>query len=114
MDEKSKQKAAFTKNGSAITLHGNYNKHAQTYGLWTPMGVASTQYDYQLMICDSSSYDGLHISGYTKCYKYCNSWCSDRVSPYFRTSAPKYSTGVAFNEPGFQALPNRLISAGIR
>ena len=115
VDEKSKQKAAFTKNGSAITLHGNYNKNAQTYGLWTPMGVASTQYDYQLMICDLSTYDGIFISGYTRCYKRCNYWCSDGRSPYFRTSSTtKGFTGVAFNEPGYKALPNRLISVGIR
>ena len=115
VDEKSKQKAVFTKNGSAITLLGNYNKKAGAYGLWTPKGVASTQYKYQVLICDTSFYKGLFISGYTNCYKHCNSWCNDFSSPYFRTAATsKTYAGVAFNQQGAQRRPNRLISAGIR
>ena len=100
-DEKSKAKAVFTKTGSAITFNGNYNKKADAYGLWTPEGVASNQYKYQLLICDTSSYKGLHISGYTNCYKQCDSrsWCGDTKSPYFRTASSSHS-GVAFNEPG--------------
>jgi hypothetical protein len=112
---KSKQKAVFTMNGTAITFAGNYNKRAHAYGLWTAKGVASTQYKYQLLICDSSLYKGLFISGYTNCYKSCDYWCSDKGSPYFRnTASSKTYTGVAFNEPGHQVRPNRLISAGIR
>jgi hypothetical protein len=102
-------------NGTAITFAGNYNKRAHAYGLWTAKGVASTQYKYQLLICDTSFYKGLHISGYTKCYKHCKGWCSDGSSPYFRTSTTwKSYSGVAFNEPGHRATPNRLVSAGIR
>ena len=43
VDEKSKQKAAFTKSGSPVTFTGNYGKKADAYGLWTAQGVASTQ-----------------------------------------------------------------------
>ena len=117
VDEKSKQKAVFTKSGSPVTFTGNYGKKADAYGLWTAQGVASTAYKYQMLICDTTFYKGLHFSGYTKsCYKSCNSWCSDTTSPYFRTSAvsdPRYN-GVAFNENGHRPRPNRLISAGIR
>ncbi|CAB4031775.1 Hypothetical predicted protein [Paramuricea clavata] len=116
VDEKSKQKAVFTKNGSATQFHGNYNKRADAYGLWTAKGVASTQYKYQLLICDAAFYKGLLISGYTvNCYKRCDHWCSDKSSPYFRTSAtPKTYSGVAFNENGHLPKSNRLVSAGIR
>ena len=115
VDEKSKAKAAFTKTGSAITFNGNYDKKADAYGLWTPQGVALNQYKYQLLICDTSSYKGLLISGYTNCYKKCDHWCIDNKSPYFRTaSISTRFAGVAFNEPGYQSRPNRLISAGIR
>ena len=115
VDEKSTAKATFTKTGSAITFNANYDKKADAYGLWTPEGVASHQYKYQLLICDTSFYKGLHISGYTNCYKQCNSWCGDYTSPYFRTASSSSSyAGVGFNEPGAKARPNRLISAGIR
>ncbi len=117
VDEESKKKAAFTKSGAAITFTGNYNKIANTYGLWTAQGAASTEYKYQMLICDTTFYKGLHLSGYqTDCNKECNSWCDDESSSYFRTSAvsnPKYS-GVAFNENGHRPISKRLISAGIR
>ena len=116
VDEKTKQKAAFTKSGSAIKFSGNYNKKADAFGLWTARGVPSTKYKYQMLICDTSFYKGLHFSGYTKCYKRCNRWCGDRSSPYFRTSTvtDKSYNGVAFNENGHRPKQNRLISAGIR
>ncbi len=117
LDEKSKQKAVFTKSGSPVTFTGNYGKKADAYGLWTAQGVASTAYKYQMLICDMTFYKGLHFSGYTNsCYKQCHYWCGDRTSPYFRTSAvssPSYN-GVAFNENGHKPRPNRLITAGIR
>ena len=117
VDEKSKQKTAFTKSGSPVTFTGNYDKKANAYGLWTAQGVASTQYKYQMLICDTSVYKGLHFSGFTKsCYKQCNHWCHDTLSPYFRTAAvanPSFK-GVAFNKNGHRSMPNRLISAGIR
>ena len=117
VDEKSKQKAAFIKSGAAVTFAGNYNKKADAYGLWTPQGVAPKQYKYQMLICDTSFYKGLHFSGFTKsCYKKCNNWCGDTTSSYFRTAAVSDANykGVAFNENGHKPRPNRLISAGIR
>ncbi|CAB4041385.1 Hypothetical predicted protein, partial [Paramuricea clavata] len=88
VDEKSKEKAAFTKTGSAVKFADNYDKKADAYGLWTARGVPSTKYKYQMLICDTSFYKGLHFSGYTgSCYKRCNNWCSDSSSPYFRTAA---------------------------
>ena len=117
VDEKSKQKAAFNKSGPAVTFTGNYDKNADAYGLWTAHGVASPQYKYQMLICDTSFYKGLFFSRYTNsCYKRCNSWCSDSTPSYFRTAAisnPNYQ-GVAFNENGYKPRPNRLISAAIR
>lgn len=115
VDEKSKEKAAFTKSGSAVTFSNNYNKRADTYGLWTPKGVPSTRYKYQMLICSMSFYKGIHFSGYTNCYKKCDNWCGDSSSPYFRTAAKNKSyRGVAFNENGHKTLKNRLITAGIR
>jgi hypothetical protein len=117
VDEKSKQKAAFTKTGAAVTFTGNYDKRANAYGLWAAQGVAPTKYKYQLLICDTSFYKGLHVSGFTKnCYKQCDSWCGDRTSAYFRTAAVSNQgyRGVAFNVNGHKPLKNRLISAGIR
>ncbi len=117
VDEVSKQKAAFTKSGPPITFTGNYDQSPNTYGLWTAQGAASTGYQYQMLICDTTFYKGLHLSGYqTNCNKTCNNWCNDKSSSYFRTSAvssPSFS-GVSFNQNGHRAVPKRLISAGIR
>ena len=117
VDEKSKEKAIFTNNGPAITFSGYYNQRTNTYGLWTAGGVASTEYKYQMLICDTTFYKGLHFSGFASgCYKTCDYWCHDKSSAYFRTSAvsrPNY-LGVAFNENGHSKKSNRLISAGIR
>ena len=117
VDEQSKEKAIFTNNGPAISFSGNYNKKADAFGLWTAGGVASTQYKYQMLICDTTFYKGLHFSGYTNdCYKECRTWCGDKSSPYFRTSTVSNALyfGVAFNENGGSKKSNRLISAGIR
>ena len=117
VDEKSKEKAIFTNNGTAITFSGNYDKKANAYGLWEAGGVASTQYKYQMLICDTMFYKGLHFSGFANgCYKTCDHWCHDTSSPYFRTSAvsDELYFGVAFNENGGSKKSNRLISAGIR
>ena len=117
VDEQSKEKAIFTSNGPKINFSGNYNKKADVYGLWSAGGVASTQYEYQMLICDTTFYKGLHFSGFANgCYKRCDDWCHDKSSAYFRTSAvsrPNY-LGVAFNENGHSPTSNRLISAGIR
>jgi hypothetical protein len=116
VDEATKKKAAFTKSGPAVKFSGNYNKKADAFGLWTAQGVASTDYQYQMLICDMNFYKGLHFSGYTSCYKECRHWCADRSSPYFRTStvSDKNFHGVAFGENGHKLMPNLLISAGIR
>jgi hypothetical protein len=116
VDEATKEKAAFNKSGPAVTLSGNYNKKADAFGLWTAQGVASTDYQYQMLICDTDFYKGLHSSGYAGCFKHCNSWCKDRSSPYFRTSAvsdARYQ-GIAFNENGHTPTSKRVIRAGIR
>ena len=117
VDEQSKEKAIFTNNGSPVTFSGNYNKRADANGLWTAGGVASTQYNYQLLICDTAFYKGLHFSGYVNgCYKQCIKWCGDERSAYFRTSTVSDQSffGVAFNENGHGPKSNRLISVGIR
>ena len=81
VDEQSKEKAFFVKNGLPVTFSGNYNKRADAYGLWTAGGVASTQYKYQMLICDNWLYKGLHFSGYTNnCFKECDHWCGDSTS----------------------------------
>jgi hypothetical protein len=107
--------------GHIITSLTNYYVPGNTYGLWTPHGVASGSYDYQLLICDKSDqngfYPGYFISGYTKCFKKCNNWCSDRSTPYFRTdghSATSSYDGVAFNTNGHQSLNRKLVSVGLR
>ena len=116
VDEKTKQKASFTKTGPEITLKNNYNKQASAYGQWNAHGIASDSMKYQLVICHTSLYKGLIVSGYTKsCYKQCNSWCGDYASPYFRTASDRSNfNGVAFNVNGARSQPKRLISAGIR
>ena len=118
VDEQSKEKAIFTNNGPEITFSGNYNKKADVYGLWTAGGVVSTQYKYQMLICDTTFYKGLHFSGFANgCYKKCNDWCGDYLTPYFRTSAVSTNEkflGVAFNENRHSPTSKRLISAGIR
>ena len=119
VDEDSKQKAAFTKEGPPITLFDNYNKNGGSHGLWSSNedGVAPTGYKYQMLICNTAFYKGFFISGYyNNCLKTCGYWCEDRSSAYFRTSVAYGSSyyGVAFNENGFRWMSNRLISVGIR
>ena len=98
----------------SITANLNYGNGASTYGLWDGVGV-SDAYDYQLLICDTSFYSGFLVSGYTNCYKQCNGWCDDHVSPYFRTATTSSSySGVSFNINGARALDKRLISVGLR
>ncbi|XP_046855533.1 uncharacterized protein LOC124448618 [Xenia sp. Carnegie-2017] len=116
VNEKSKSKAAFTRDGSTkITINDSFNKKGSAFGLWTAKGIASSSYKYQLLVCDTSFYKGLMISGYTKCYKKCDDWCNDYSSPYFRSqSSSKSYAGVAFNENGAKPLKKRLISVAIR
>ena len=118
VDETTGQKAFFTyKLGTSLVAAENYQ--TQLPGLWTGSGVADTNYDYQLVICDASFYSGFFVSGYTafgitNCSKRCGYWCGDQVSPYFRSAAASYFTGVAFNINGHTPLSTRLISVGLR
>ena len=107
VDGTSNNKSSFIKSGPNITFTDNYDKPASTYGQWNRHAVASSDsFKYQLLICDTSYYKGLHVSGYTNsCFKYCHLWCGDRLSLYFRTAAftnPSYS-GVAFDVNGHRA-----------
>ena len=97
MDETTNEKAFFTyKLNSSLVAEGNYQ--TQISGLWLGRGVAATNHEYQLLICDHSFYSGFFISGYTNCYKRCNSWCEDWLTPYFRSASTDSSyAGVAFN-----------------
>ena len=101
----------------SIKANLNYGNGASTHGLWDGVGVSDT-YHYQLLICDTSFYSGFFVSGYTNdCYKQCDSWCNDPVSPYFRTASSdeQYKFfGVAFNTTGHRPLYKRLISVGLR
>ena len=98
----------------SITASLNYGNGASTYGLWDGVGV-SDAYHYQLLICDTSFYSGFFVSGYKNFYKQCDSWCLDKVSPYFRTAATGLSFfGVAFNTNGHRLVNKRLISVGLR
>ena len=98
----------------SITASLNYGNVASTYGLWDGVGV-SDAYLYQLLICDTSFYSGFFVSGYTNCYKHCDNWCGDRVSPYFRTASTSSGYfGVAFNINGHRSVNKRLISVGLR
>lgn len=96
----------------------NYGKRADSYGLWDGFGSMNSAYSYQLLICNTAFYRGFFVSGYTGCYKYCDSWCGDTTSPYFRTSSTTGSLykGVAFNINGHQTyvLNKRLMSVGLR
>ncbi|XP_046855532.1 LOW QUALITY PROTEIN: uncharacterized protein LOC124448617 [Xenia sp. Carnegie-2017] len=116
VDEKSTAKAAFTRDVSTkITINDSYDKNANAFGLWTAKGVASSSYKYQLLVCNTSFYKGLMVSGYTgSCYKRCDHWCGDTVSPYFRSASSSKIAGVAFNENGHKPVAKRLISVAIR
>ncbi|KAL9955234.1 hypothetical protein ACROYT_G036527 [Oculina patagonica] len=114
VDEATGQKAFFTyKLNSTLIAAENYG--AQLPARWLGKGVADTSYEYQLLICDTHFYSGFFISGYTNCYKICNSWCGDTGSPYFRSAstAVRYA-GIAFNINGHYPRSSRLISVGLR
>lgn len=104
-----------------VKVAENYGKIADTYGLWDSVGAVEG-FSYQLLICDKESssnmkYSGFFISGYTGCYKTCDMWCDDIISPYFRTSSNRHGyKGVAFNVSAHEPnqVTNRLISVGLR
>ena len=114
VDETTGEKAFFSyKINSTIVAVGNYG--SQLPGLFVGGGIADTSYDYQLLICDINFYSGFFVSGYTNCFKRCNHWCGDLVSPYFRSASTSSSYGgVAFNANGHRPLNSRLISVGLR
>ena len=114
MDETTNEKAFFTyKLNSSLVAEGNYQ--TQISGLWLGGGVATTSHEYQLLICDHSFYSGFFISGYTNCYKRCNHWCGDLLTPYFRSASTHSGyAGVAFNVNGHRPRSSRLISVGLR
>ena len=99
----------------------NYFTTGPAYGLWSGYGVAPTSYQYQLGICDSSSTlaPGIWMSGYTGCWKECNSWCGDTSTAWFRAeSETTCYAGVAWNENGHNECNNNVskkrASFGIR
>ncbi|KAM7437519.1 hypothetical protein ABFA07_012881 [Porites harrisoni] len=116
IDYQSGNKAYFKRKVShPITAAGNYGKSGSAYGLWTGVGTMNSGYAYQLLICDTSFLTGFFVSGYTNCYKQCDSWCSDTKSPYFRTATTQSSyKGVAFNTNGHRSVSTRLMSVGLR
>ena len=123
IDHKTGRKAYFTRlDQTPITAADNYRySDGSVNRLWDgvlPDGLGASNYTYhfyQLLICDHPFFSGFFVSGYTRCYKHCGSWCGDTKSPYFRTAStnPGYK-GVAFNENGHRPLSNRLISVGLR
>ena len=116
VDENGKTKAYFTKSGSEITFNDNYNKSASTYGQWNGHGVAADTIMYRLIICDTSFYKGLLVSGYKRfCVKTCDHWCGDKSNSYFRTAScnDESFSGVAFNVNGHSPQSKRLVSVGL-
>lgn len=116
MDHQTGDKAYFKRRlNQPITATGNYGNSASTYGLWDKMGAVDN-YSYQLLVCDGSIYFGFFVSGFTnQCYKECGNWCSDYVSPYFRTAGYRPDlSGIAFDVNGHSARVNKLVSVGLR
>ena len=113
------QKAWFKRDGGATLVAGSTNwfTNGASYGLWTGYGATNTGLKYQLLLCDSGwMWTGFFMSGYTSCWKACNSWCGDTSTPYYRydgDDAGSYN-GVAFNQNGHQNVSSRTMSVGIR
>ena len=114
------QKAWFyAQSGTPLTISnlGYLGNGSLTNTLFTPGGVASGSWNYQLLVCDQNwMWVGLMMSGYTNCYKQCGSWCGDTSSPYFRTDGDDGGAynGVAFNENGHTNVGYKTLSVGIR
>ena len=117
VDHQMEDRAYFKRRESQpITAIINYGKPADTYGLWDGVGTDNA-FSYQLLICDHSFYSGFFVSGFTSnCFKLCQSWCADTLSPFFRTagSTDPYYKGVAFNINGHEPMDNGLVSVGVR
>ena len=120
VNHNSNEKAWFsTKNGSTKTIRGlGYNADGGSIGtVFTAHGVAATNTDYQLMVCDTSwMWVGLMISGYNGCYKACGSWCNDTSSQYYRTDGSDTGSynGIAFKENGHTTVSYKTMSVGLR
>jgi len=119
VNHKSNEKAWFSRNKSnTITINGcGYNSGCKGNSLWKGYGAAETNYDYQLLICDNSwMWTGLFMSGYSNCWKDCNSWCSDTNTMYFRTDGDDQISynGVSFAENGHKNVEYKTMSVGIR
>ena len=114
------QKAWFyAQSNTPMTINSlGYNASGNTAGtFFTGGGVASTSWNYQLNVCDSSwMWVGLMMTGYTNCYKQCGSWCGDVSSPYYRTDGDNGGSynGVSFNENGHRNVSYKTMSVGIR
>lgn len=117
------QDAWFSRNsGGEVTMSGtDYATTGSELGRWTGHGVAVTNYDYQVLVCDNGwMWTGLFVSGITgggnPCWKACNSWCSDTSTHYYRPDGSDTSSynGLAFRENGHTNVANKLLSMGIR
>ena len=117
VDGRSNNKSSFIKAGPNITFTDNYDKPASTYGQWKRHEVASSDtIKYQVFNLWYVVLQRTPVCGYTTpCFKYCNDWCGDMLSPYFRTAAFTHAgySGVAFDVNEHRALSKRLISVGI-
>ncbi len=56
------------------------------------------------------------MSGFTGCYKLCNSWCGDTTTHFYRTDGDDGVSfnGVAFRENGHTNVGYKAMSVGIR
>lgn len=118
------QNAMFRRNnGQDTTIEANgFNTPGDRLGLWTARGDARANWSYQLNICDRTWMQvGLMMSGYTNCWKACNSWCGDRATDYYRTNGEGNGVndgnsyhGVSFRENGHRNVADKLMSVGIR
>lgn len=115
VDELKGDQAFFTYQfGSSLVPAGNYQR--QFPGFWRAGGVADTRYNYELLICNTNFYSGFIVTGhFYYCRKRCTFWCSDMISPFFRSATTSRAfTGVAFNVNGHMPLNSSLISVGLR
>jgi hypothetical protein len=94
-----------------------YKTSGEQLGFWLAKAVASTGYKYQLNICDEGwMWVGLMMSGYSSCWKQCNSWCGDQSTEYYRTDGDNSNSynGVAFKQNGHTNVSYKTMSVGIR
>jgi len=115
VDETTGEKAFFMYQSDDVLVPAE-NYGTKLPALWSGGGVADTDYEYQLLICDAAFLSGFFISGFTdNCFKRCANWCGDNASPSFRSATSTNSyPGVAFIENGHIPLTKKVISVGIR